>query len=287
MNSKSVIGDKAAVEGQRENELEAAVVDEVREREQWLEPSVEQETQAKVDYADDREWEGRLFGQTLASEERMRAREWEIERTRRRWDRGQDSDREARCRDVLAAVSVERRRAFCKRAASVDPWADLERVDARAQLSRAELAAVNREASRIAERLRGFSTAAISRLVAERVVDGMDVREAVLAVLEGLRMAPGQVVPIDLVGEVSHREVDIEGTVVELWEPSHASIQQVGLLEDETGRIKFTAWRKSQQPMVREGERVRFRNVAKNWYRGRVSVALTGWSSVHHPGRSG
>ncbi|MDZ7701644.1 MAG: DNA-binding protein [Halobacteriales archaeon] len=280
MNSKSVIGDKATVEGQRENELQAAVVDEVREREQWLEPSVEQETQAKVDYADDREWEGRLFGQTLEAEERMRAREWEIERTRKRWDRSQDSDREARCRNTVVAVNEARRSEFGKRAASVDPWVDPDEVDARAQLSREVLAAVNRESARIAERLRGFSTAAISRLVAQRVVDGQDVRDAALAVFEELRSAPGQVVPIGLVDEVSQREIDIEGTVVKLWKPSHPSIQQVGLLKDETERIKFTAWKKSKVPRVEEGEQVRFRNVAMNWYRGRVSVALTGSSRV-------
>jgi hypothetical protein len=31
---------------------------------------------------------------------------------------------------------------------------------------------------------------------------------------------------------------------------------------------------------VEVGEHVVFRNVAKSWFGGRVSVALTGWSSV-------
>jgi ssDNA-binding replication factor A large subunit len=148
------------------------------------------------------------------------------------------------------------------------------------------LAAVNREASRIAERLRGFSTAAISRLVAQRVVDGQDVGDAVVATMDELRGAPGQVVPIGLVGEVGQREIDIEGTVLKLLKPSHPSIQQVGLLKDETGRIKFTAWKKSKVPRVEEGERVRFQNAARNWYRGRVSVALTGSSRVVFPERT-
>lgn len=248
-----------------------------------LRPSVEQEVQATVDYADERALDGRLFGQTLAAEERMRAREWEIERTRMRWDRGQDVDREARCREVVADTSVNRRTRFLERAASVDPWADPARPDAREQLSRAELAAVNREAVRIARELRGFSTAAVSRLLAKRVVDGTDIQSAVMATVEELRTSPGQVIPIAAVGAVSRREVDIQGQVTVLWEPSHPSINQVGLLEDETGRIKFTAWKKSRVAMVSEGQQVRFRNVVKNWYRGQVSVALTGLSRVVFP----
>lgn len=174
-----------------------------------------------------------------------------------------------------------------ERASSVDPRADPERVDAREQLTSADLGRVNREARRMAERFGGWTTAAISRLVADRVVDGRELSSAVLDVSEDLRTAPGHVIPIAAVGEVPRKEVDIEGTVSVLWRPSHPSIQQVGLLEDETGRIKFTAWRRSHVPMVREGQAVRLRNVATNWYRGRVSVALTWWSRVVFPDRSG
>ncbi len=279
------IGNETSVGAQADEQLEAAVVDETAERERNLRPSVEQEIQAKVDYSDDRALDGRLFGQTLAAEERMAAREWEIERTRARWDRRPDSDREARCRRAVAEVSTERRVEFGKRAASVDPWAEPTRPDAREQLSRAELGAVNRESRRLAARLDGWSAAAVSRLVARRMVDGRDVTDAVLDVHEELRTAPGHVIPIAAVEAVRRQEVSIEGTVSVLWEPSHPSIQQVGLVEDETGRIKFTAWKKSRVPMVEEGERVRLRNVARNWYDGRVSVALTGWSRVVFPDR--
>lgn len=280
MSTRHAIEDKGAVGEQAGNELETAVVDEVAERERNLRASVEQVSQAKIDHADDWELDGRLFGQTLVEEELMRAREWEIERTRVRWDRGQESNIERRCRATAAAVSESRRNEFAKRAASVDPWADPDRPDAREQLGQETLAAVNREAGRIAERVAGFSGAAISKLIARRVVDGLDVASAVVATFEELMVAPGQVVPIGLVGEVGRREVDVEGTVAKLWKPSHVSVQQVGLLEDDTGRIKFTVWKKSRQPRVREGDRVRFRGAARNWYRGRVSIALTGWSRV-------
>lgn len=280
MNTRHAIEDKGAVGELVENDVETAVVDEVAERERNLEASVQQVSQAKIDYADDRDLDGRLFGQTLVEEELMRAREWEIERTRRRWDRNQESDRERRCRVTAAAVSESRRDEFAKRAASVDPWADPERADARAGLSRETLGAVNREAGRIAERLDGFSRAAVSRMLARRVVEGADVASAVVTTCEELRTVPGQVVPIGMVRAVGRPEVDVEGLVTELWKPSHASVQQVGLLEDNSGRIKFTVWKKSRQPTVRVGDRVRFRGAARNWYRGRVSVALTGWSRV-------
>jgi len=151
------------------------------------------------------------------------------------------------------------------------------------------LGEVNREAARLAGELPGWSRAAISRLVAQRVVDGEDIVHAVMAVFEALRDAPGQVIPIQSVGEVNRAEVDIEGVVVVLWEPTHQAIAQVGLLEDETGTVKFTVWRKSSQPEVREGECVRMRSVAKSWYQGQVSVALTGRSqlTVLEDGHSG
>lgn len=58
------------------------------------------------------------------------------------------------------------------------------------------------------------------------------------------------------------------------------AIQQVGLLADGTGRVTVTVWTASDQPVVREGERVRISGAAKNWDNGRVSVAVTGWSRI-------
>ena len=279
MSTSYDIGNEGTVALGSEQET-VEVIDEVAEREARLRPSVEAEIQAKVDYADEWELEGRLFGQTLEAQERMAAWEWEIERTRVRWDRRADSDREARCRSVVGRIGRERRVEFMERAASVEPWLDPERADPREQLSREELGLVNREAGRMAEKLEGWSPAAVGRLVAERVVDGAGVAEAVLDVFEELRTAPGQVVPIGMVGEVRRKEVSIEGSVEALWKPTHPKIAQVGLLGDETGRVKFTVWKASRQPMVAEGERVRFRDVAKSWYEGRCSVALTGRSRI-------
>ncbi len=243
-------------------------------------PSVDQEIQARIDYADDRDSEGRLFGQTLEAEERMKAREWEIERTRTRMDRSQTADREARCRVAVVATCRERQRDFAERAGSVDRWRHPDEPDAREQLSREELAQVNQGARRIRKRLGGWTTAAVSRLVAERAVESSDIDGAALETYERLAVDPGGVVPIGRIGDVRSREVSIAGRVVTLWDPSHPKIAQVGLLEDESGRTKFTAWRKSNQPTVEEGDQVRVRDAVKGWYEGRCSIAFTGRTRV-------
>lgn len=245
-----------------------------------LRPSVEQEISARVDTTHP---DAIPCGLTLEAEERLEAREWEIERTRRRFDRRQTSDREARSRRAAARGSVERRAMFAKRAASVMQWADPDEADPRTVLSQEDLGEVNQEAARIAERLERWSRAAVSRQLAMRVLEGTDWSSAIIETYEELRRAPGQIVPIDTLETVRRRDVDIAGRVAVLWEATHPRIQQVGLLDDGTSRVKFTVWRASNQPVVREGERVRFRSVARSWYDGQVSVALTGWSSIEFP----
>jgi ssDNA-binding replication factor A large subunit len=131
----------------------------------------------------------------------------------------------------------------------------------------------------------GWSRAAISRRLADAVVDGTDMPSAVVRVFEELQTAPGQVVPIGKLEDVDRKEVSIEGTVTQLWDPSSPSIAQVGLIEDDSGKTKLTSWVASDQPWIEEGERVRIHGAAKNWYNGRVSVALTGWTTVMFPER--
>lgn len=56
---------------------------------------------------------------------------------------------------------------------------------------------------RLAEQLDGWSRAAISRRLAETVVDGQDLPSTVVSVFEELQTAPGQIVPIGKLEEVS------------------------------------------------------------------------------------
>lgn len=261
------------------------VVDETPE----FRATVQMEIQAKVDanhpdgLVDTNE--ERIHGATLAQEERIKARETELEYISAKAKLGTQDGRAKRSRDVAAKRSIQRRAEFQKRAANVDPLANPERPDPREERSQEQLAAVNKHAMRLAEQLDGWSRAAVGRRLGEAVVGGKGLMSAVVTVFEKLQTAPGQVVPIGKIEDVSRQEVSIEGTVTQLWEPSSSAIQQVGLIEDESGRTKFTSWVASNQPWIDEGERVRIHGAAKNWYGGRVSVALTGWTIVHFPER--
>ena len=251
-----VSGDERAVE----QGVEA--VDEQPE----LRQSVEQEIQGAVDTNHP---EGRLAGMTLEAEERFRAREDEIRRTRQRMDREQSSDREERTRDVVSSQTR-----YATEEAPEDP---------REGLSSEQLADVNKRAAQIVDDLEDRSRAGAAYRLAEKVREGVDMLNAALLVKAELHASPGVPVPIGTLETVPRSAVDIEGEIVQLWEPTNAKIQSVGLIEDESGRTKFTIWERSGQPWVSEGERVRLRNVEKSWYQGRVSVAVTGWSEIEFP----
>lgn len=293
MSSKNVTSEVVSVDEQAFEKADEAAVDEegfeVVDETPEFQATVQMEVQAKVDanHPDGmvNTSEERIYGATLEQEERIRAREAELERISARAEMGTQKGREKRTRDIAAKRSAERRTEFQKRAASVDSWADPERDDPRAELTQEQLAVVNKQSMRLAEKLDGWSRAAIGRRMGEAVVDGKDLMSAVVGVFEELQTAPGQVVPIGMLEGVNRKEVSIEGTVTQLWEPSSSAISQVGLIEDESGRTKLTSWVASDQPWIEEGERVCIHGAAKNWYSGRVSVALTGWSTVHFPER--
>ena len=84
------------------------------------------------------------------------------------------------------------------------------------------------------------------------------------------------------IGDIDTPEewLTIEATVVELWDPQSDSIGQVGLLGDETGTIKFTAWAKSDLPALEEGESYRLQNVVTDEYQGRFSVKLNRTTTI-------
>jgi len=276
-SGKVVSVDEQAFEkagGQAVDEDGFPVVDETPE----FEAAVEQETQAKVDanhpdgIADTSK--DRIHGVTLEQEERIRAREAELERISAQAELGTQDGREQRTREVVSEQ--------CGR----DEPAPAERTDPREKLTQDELAEVNEQAMRISDEVQGgWSRAVVAKQLAEKVQRGRDVTKAVLETLEELKAAPGAIVPIADVPDVPVGEVTVEGEIIELWDPSDTSISQVGLIEDDSGKIKFTIWEASRKTIVSEGETVRFRAVKKNWYQGRCSIAITGWSRIEFPER--
>ena len=218
--------------------------------------------------------EDRIHGVTLEREERIRAREAELERISAQDELGMQDGREQRTREVVSEQ--------CGR----DEPAPAERTDPREKLTQDELAEVNEQAMRISDEVQGgWSRAVVAKQLAEKVQRGRDVTKAVLETLEELKAAPGAIVPIADVPDVPVGEVTVEGEITQLWDPSDTSISQVGLIEDDSGKIKFTIWEASRKTVVSEGETVRFRAVKKNWYQGRCSIAITGWSRIEFPER--
>ena len=84
------------------------------------------------------------------------------------------------------------------------------------------------------------------------------------------------------IGDIDEPEqwVDIRAKVIELWEPRSDSIDQVGLLGDPTGTIKFTKWAKSELPRLDEGGVYELRNVVTDEYQGRYSVKLNSTTTI-------
>ncbi|MCG1004983.1 MULTISPECIES: hypothetical protein [Halobacterium] len=250
------------------------VVDETPE----FQATVDMEVEAKVDsnHPDARVEEGpdHLFGKTLEQEERIKAQEAELEHISSQAELSHQEGRAKRTRDIV----IEQ----CDR----DKPKQKEQTDPREELTQEELAEVNRQAMRISDEVDGgWSRAVVAKQLAEKVHHGQDVTKAVLETLEELKAVPGAIVPIADVPDVPVGEVTVEGQVTELWTPSSSAIAQVGLIEDESGRTKFTIWENSRKTVVREGQTVRFRAVKKNWYQGRCSLAITGWSRIEFPER--
>jgi hypothetical protein len=275
MTSQHTIGNEGLADAQTNDQDETSDDPDLR-------PTVELETQAKVDINHP---DARPEGMTLEAEERMQAREAELRRMNERADARQDSDREARTRQAVTEMRRERRREFARRAASVDPAQDPDTASPLARLGRQARHRVEQEARRLATELEGVGRAALARQLARRVARGTPLRTASLQVLETARTAPGTVVPIGELEAVDREEVSIAGRVATLWEPAHPSQQQVGLIEDDTGRVKLTVWKKSAAPWLTEGERVRVHKASRSWYDGRVSLAVTGWTTIHFPER--
>ena len=293
MSSRNLRSNEVSVDEQAFENADERRVDEdgfeVVDETPAFRPSVQMEIQAKVDsnHPNGRLEAGpdHMYGKTLVQEERIQGREAELASVSAKAVFGSQEGREERTRENVVEETTARRVEFLKRAGCVNPMIHPDRADPREMLTPEQLGAVNAEAMRLAEKLNGWSTAAIGRHLAEAVVGGLDLTSAVVGTFEKLQTAPGQVVPIGKLEAINREEVSIKGRIVQLWKPASPAIAQVGLIEDQSGRTKFTVWKKSNSRMVQEGEKVCIHGAAKSWYQGRVSVAVTGWSTVHTPER--
>jgi replication factor A1 len=72
----------------------------------------------------------------------------------------------------------------------------------------------------------------------------------------------------------------IKGKVIQLWDNSHETIEQVGLIGDPTGVIKFTNWASSELPDMEEGKSYVLKNIVLNEWDGKVQIQLNRSSSI-------
>lgn len=79
---------------------------------------------------------------------------------------------------------------------------------------------------------------------------------------------------------VDGKWVSFKGKVVQLWDNSHESISQVGLIGDDSGTIKFTKWRNAELLDLVEGQNYLFKNVVVNEWNGKFQVNINKTSSI-------
>ena len=79
---------------------------------------------------------------------------------------------------------------------------------------------------------------------------------------------------------VDGKWVNVRGKIVQLWDNSHESISQVGLVGDESGTIKFTLWESAGAPMVEEGKSYVFKNVVVNEWNDKFQLNVNKSSSI-------
>ncbi|WP_319506664.1 replication factor A [uncultured Methanolobus sp.] len=79
---------------------------------------------------------------------------------------------------------------------------------------------------------------------------------------------------------VDGKWVNVRGKIVQLWDNSHESISQVGLVGDESGTIKFTLWESAAAPLVEEGKSYVFKNVVVNEWNGKFQLNVNKSSSI-------
>jgi replication factor A1 len=95
-----------------------------------------------------------------------------------------------------------------------------------------------------------------------------------------------QLVTIDSINE-SNKWINLRAKVVQLWDSEHESIDQIGLIGDETGTIKFVKWTKSELAPLEEGKSYSFDSLTTDEFEERFSVKFNKGSSIEGRGYRG
>jgi replication factor A1 len=99
----------------------------------------------------------------------------------------------------------------------------------------------------------------------------VSVDEAKRSILNLFGKTPSKIADINEAG----KWITLRARVLQLWEPRSESISQVGLLGDETGRIKFVSWSASGLPPLEERKSYELQRVVTDKFQDRFSIKLT------------
>ena len=165
-------------------------------------------------------------------------------------------------------------------------------ADQHAEVSRMVDRLLSDEFDRVAEIRKSRLTLALA--LAKRLHAGATPTNALLRQADAEATDPRNVLRVGNIRYTSVTETrgrfSTQGTILRLFENTHPEIKQAGLLQDETGVVKFAIWKKSEwdetrptpdptddgrtlikshrHPELQEGYVVRCEEVLKRWYNG-------------------
>lgn len=84
----------------------------------------------------------------------------------------------------------------------------------------------------------------------------------------------------DITVEDEGEFINVEVQVRDIWDNDTDSIGQVGLVNDDTGRIKFKSWAKSDVPLLTEGQSYILSGVAVDEWQDRPEISLNSATEI-------
>lgn len=72
----------------------------------------------------------------------------------------------------------------------------------------------------------------------------------------------------------------IQAQIAHLWDDTHPTKHQGGILEDHTGSVRFVSWANTEPPTVEANTWYQFENITVNEYKGEPQVVIRGFTEL-------
>ena len=89
-----------------------------------------------------------------------------------------------------------------------------------------------------------------------------------------------QTIKISDIPTTEGKWINIRCKLIDVWDTAHESMQQVGLVGDETGKIKFTIWKSADVSSMEVDKAYLLENVVTNVWNDRVSISVNKSSKI-------